>query len=238
MGTPAEVSQLLQHNLERLEARITDACQRAGRSRSEVTLVGITKYVDLETTQALHASGLQDLGESRPQALWEKAPSIPTARWHLVGHLQRNKVARTLPLVHLIHSVDSLRLMQALDEEAGKQNRTQDILLELHLTQEATKNGFAEEEWEQLPHHADLCRHLRVVGLMGMAALEGSLDDARSTFARMRELRDRWRSFFSPPHDLRHLSMGMTGDFVEAILEGATHIRIGSALFEGIQHGK
>ncbi len=234
MASASDVSALLKRNWEQIEARITDACQQAGRARSEVTLIGITKYVDTATTKLLFDAGLRDLGESRPQVIWEKAAHIPEARWHLVGHLQRNKVARTLPLVSLIHSVDSQRLLHAINEEAAKINKVQEVLLELHLTEEETKNGFAQDEWPLLPSYLAGLDHIKVTGLMGMAALDGTSDDARKTFARLRELRDHRLSLFGTPHHLHHLSMGMTGDFEQAILEGATMVRIGSALFEGL----
>jgi pyridoxal phosphate enzyme (YggS family) len=234
MATSAEVSALLKRNWEGIEARIEGACRRACRDRGEVTLIGITKYVDAATTQLLFESGLHDLGESRPQLLWEKAALIPEARWHLVGHLQRNKVARTLPLVKLIHSVDSKRLLAAINEEAAKINKVQDVLLELHLTEEETKSGFPSEVWPQLPAYVAGMNNVKVVGLMAMAALSGTPDESRKTFVMLRELRDRWQPLFEPPHTLHHLSMGMTGDFGEAILEGATMVRIGSAFFEGL----
>ena len=238
MSTPAEVSHLLQRNVQRIAERIAAACYRSGRSREEVTVIAISKYVDAATTKLLYETGQHDLGESRPQVIWEKAVLISEACWHLVGHLQRNKVARTLPLISLIHSVDSLRLLKAINEEAGKLNKLQEVLLELHLTNEESKSGFTSEEWPQLPSGAAGLNHVKVTGLMGMAALEGTLDDARRTFARLRELRDQWRPLFAAPHQLHHLSMGMTGDFELAILEGATIVRIGSAFFEGIMPGK
>jgi len=234
MASASEVSALLKQNLERVEARINDACHRVRRARSEVMLIGITKYVDAGTTKLLLDTGLHDLGESRPQIIWEKAPHIPEARWHLVGHLQRNKVTRTLPLVSLIHSVDSQRLLQAINKEAAKINKVQEVLLELHLTEEETKSGFTPDEWPLLPSFVVDLTHIKVTGLMGMAALDGTPDDARKTFARLRELRDRWQPLIGAPHDLHHLSMGMTGDFEQAILEGSTMVRIGSALFEGL----
>lgn len=234
MSAPDEVSQQLKLNLERVEARLQGACQLAGRSRQEVTFCAITKYVDVNTARMLKGLGVGQMGESRPQALWEKAAGLPDVKWHLVGHMQRNKVARTLPLVHLIHSVDSQRLLLAIDEEAGKQGRIQDVLLELHLTQEETKSGFPESEWPLLPGYAAELKHVRVKGLMGMSALHGSNDAARASFARLQSLRGQWRTQFTKPHDLIELSMGMTSDFEQAIQEGATIVRIGSALFEGL----
>lgn len=234
MASASEVSALLKQNIERVEERIKHTCQKAGRARSEVTLIGITKYVDAATTQLLFDAGLQDLGESRPQSIWQKVLHVPHARWHLVGQLQRNKVARTLPVVELIHSVDSQRLLQTINDEAAKVNKVKLVLLELHLTEEKTKSGFTPEEWPLLPSYVAGLDHVKVIGLMGMAALKGTLDDARRTFAKLRELRDRWQQFFGAPHHLHHLSMGMTGDFEQAILEGSTMVRIGSALFEGL----
>lgn len=234
MADLVEVSRRLRENVERLEERIAAACQRAGRARGEVQLVPITKYVDAEVTRLLHDIVAAPLGESRPQVIWEKAPLVHNAAWHLVGHLQRNKVARTLPLVNLIHSVDSQRLLVAIDEEARKLGKTQDVLLELHLTQEATKSGFGEDEWDKLPEYVLPLQNVRVLGLMGMAALDSKPDEARVSFAKLRSLRDSWQGRFAEPHQLKHLSMGMTHDFDQAIEEGSTLIRVGSALFDGI----
>jgi pyridoxal phosphate enzyme (YggS family) len=234
MADLVEVSRRLRENVERIEERIATACTRSGRARGEVQLVPITKYVDAEITGLLHDIVAAPLGESRPQVIWEKAPQLPNATWHLVGHLQRNKVARTLPLVSLIHSVDSQRLLLAIDDEAKKLGKTQDVLLELQLTQEATKSGFEEDEWEKLPGYVSTLKNIRVLGLMGMAALESTTEEARITFAKLRSLRDNWQEQFTEPHQLKHLSIGMTHDFEQAIEEGATLIRVGSALFEGV----
>src|SRR5262249_29204558 len=125
-----EIRSRLADNLAAVEARIAAACARVGRKREEVTLIAVTKYVDIDVAARLPELGVLDLGESRPQELWRKAEALPKEiRWHMVGHLQRNKVERTLPLVHLIHSVDSERLMEALHREAVKQSRPIDVLL-------------------------------------------------------------------------------------------------------------
>src|SRR5882672_8816102 len=121
--TLAEIRSRLKDNLDAVEARIRNACARSQRKREDVTLVGVTKYVSAEIAAFLPELGVLDLGESRPQELWRKAAALPKdVRWHLVGHLQRNKIEQTLPLVHLIHSVDSARLLQALNAEARKQS--------------------------------------------------------------------------------------------------------------------
>jgi pyridoxal phosphate enzyme (YggS family) len=236
MVTDFDVDKQLKHNVAQLEQRIQSACERAGRKRDSVTLVAITKYVGTSIVSKLYDNGIRVLGESRPQVLWEKAPALPQAEWHLVGHLQRNKVAKSLPLAKLIHSVDSVRLLQAIDEEAKKINRVQDVLLEFHLSGEQEKNGFEESEGPKLPAFLQGLQNVRVLGLMCMAALGSTSSEARSTFQRLRRLRDQLASLFPPPHQLHHLSMGMTHDFEEAIMEGATIVRIGSALFEGIPH--
>jgi pyridoxal phosphate enzyme (YggS family) len=234
MAEVAEVSRQLRENLTGVEERIEKACQLASRPRESVKLVAITKYVDVATTRLLREAGVTCCGESRPQVLWDKATALPEIEWHLVGHLQRNKVARTLPLARLIHSVDSHRLLLAIEEEAKKLNRVQEVLLELHLTSEETKSGFTEDEWPRLPEYIGVLQHVRVSGLMAMAALDGTIDEARRTFERLRLLRDDWYKDFRLPHEMTELSMGMTHDFEEAIMEGATLIRVGSALFAGI----
>lgn len=223
----------LRANLQQVRARIAAACSRVGRTPADVTLVAVTKYVEPATAAQLVELGVRDLGESRPQELWRKAAVIPQARWHLVGHLQRNKVAQTLPVVTLIHSVDSLRLLQALDEEAARQNVVLPILLEVNASREAAKHGFAPEELLSVVHEWRTARHVRIDGLMTMAAAAADPEQARPIFRHVRELRERIRSSWQEPACLPNLSMGMTGDFEVAIEEGATFIRIGSALFAG-----
>lgn len=224
----------LVERLAAVEERISDACARSGRQRSEVTLVAVTKSVSVEIAALLPELGVLDLGESRPQELWRKAAGLPAVRWHLVGHLQRNKVERVLPLVHMIHSVDSLRLLTALEEEASKQGRTVDVLLEVNASGEAAKHGFAPEELPGVMPRLASLRRIRVVGLMTMAAFEEHPERCRPAFVLLRELRDRLRPEIAPPHRLEHLSMGMTNDFEVAIEESATLVRIGTALFEGL----
>src|SRR5207244_5022949 len=130
-----EIRSRLADSLAAVEARIAAACARAGRKREEVTLIAVTKYVDIDVATMLPELGVLDLGESRPQELWRKAAALSKeVRWHLVGHLQRNKIEKTLPLVHMIHSVDSERLLEALNVEAAKQARTLDLLLDLKLS--------------------------------------------------------------------------------------------------------
>jgi pyridoxal phosphate enzyme (YggS family) len=213
---------ILAANLARVEERIAAACARVGRPRSSVTLVAVTKTVPVEVAAGLVALGVRDLGENRPQELWRKAEALKDVRWHLIGHLQRNKIERTLPLAHRIHSVDSLRLLEAIDA-AGPA----DVLLEFNCSGEASKGGFAPPEAPALRAALGKLTRARVVGLMTMAALEDEPEKCRPTFQTLRGLRDE----IGP---LPELSMGMSNDFEVAIEEGATAVRIGTALFEGL----
>src|SRR5262249_35901947 len=189
-----------------------------------------------EVARPLLAAGCADLGESRPQELWSKAKSLAElpVRWHLVGHLQRNKIDRTLPLVSLIHSLDSLRLAEAISQSATKSANRTAALIEVNVSGDLAKHGFAPAEIERaLPQLATL-EQLEIRGLMCMASPEGDLAAARRQFSTLRELRDRLRPLAPPTIQLAELSMGMSGDFEVAIEEGATILRIGSAVFEGI----
>ena len=223
------------HNLAAVRERIAAAAARAGRDAAGITLVGVTKYVDAEAARALVAAGCADLGENRPQELWNKAEALAglPVRWHLVGHLQRNKVRRTLPLVSLIHSADSLRLIAAIEQTAAELGRRVPVLLEVNVSGEPAKHGFAPAEIEPLLPELAGCRHAEVGGLMCMAALEGGPDAARRDFAALRQLRDRLRANCPAEISLDELSMGMSGDYEAAVAEGATLVRIGSALFAG-----
>jgi pyridoxal phosphate enzyme (YggS family) len=152
----------------------------------------------------------------------------------MIGHLQRNKARRTLPLVTLLHSGDSLRLLETVEEWAAEMGRTTDVLVEVNVSGDATKHGLAAGEVEPLlPRLAELS-HVRIRGLMAMARWGGTLDEARADFVRLRELRDRLLTSCPPQISLQELSMGMSGDFEVAIEEGATLVRVGSALFEGV----
>lgn len=230
-------------NLARVRERIARAAESAGRRPAEVTLVGITKYVGPREAAELAAAGCTDLGESRPQKLWNKAEELqtrafpsPAIRWHLVGHLQRNKVQRTLPLVSLIHSVDSDRLMKAIHDTRaadGASARPVSVLLEVNTSGESAKHGLAPDDVQPLLAAAPHFPHVAIRGLMTMAALQGGEAVAARNFATLRELRDRLRRLAPNCVSLDELSMGMSGDFEIAIREGATMVRVGSALWEG-----
>jgi pyridoxal phosphate enzyme (YggS family) len=231
-----DIERRIADNLARVREQIAAAAQRSGRAADSVTLVAVTKYVGLDEARALLAAGCYDLGESRPQDLWSKADALAgePVRWHMIGHMQRNKVRRTLPHVSLFHSGDSQRLLAALDQTSAELSRRTPVLLEINVSGDKSKHGFAPQELEPLlPQLAEL-NHLEIRGLMCMAGLEGGRDQARADFSRLRELRDQLKPIAPPTISLDELSMGMSDDFDVAIEEGATLVRVGSALFEGL----
>jgi len=214
----------ISENLARVRERIEAACRRAGRSPEEVTLVGVSKGFPAEAVAEACAAGLGDVGENRVQEAEAKIAALADQgvrpRWHLVGHLQTNKVKTALGLFAIIHSVDSVRLAEAVSRRARE---PVPILLEVNVGQEASKFGFAPQEVaDGLPAIAALS-NLDVRGLMTVAPLVDDPEAARPVFRCLRELRDRL--------GLRELSMGMTDDFEVAIEEGATLVRIGRAIF-------
>ncbi len=227
----------LASNLSRVRERIERAASGAGRDPSEIVLVCVAKYVHAALTALLPAAGHFDLGESRPQQLWEKAgaPGLEHVRWHLIGHLQRNKVKRTVPLTCLIHSVDSTRLLRAVDAAASEAGRTARVLLEVNCSGDAEKHGLDRDSVQGVLEEAHSAKCVEVRGLMTMAAREGGQDEARRNFAALRELRDDLLDKGLAPRGLPELSMGMTGDLEAAIAEGSTILRVGSALWEGLR---
>lgn len=229
----------LRENLDRVRMAIADAAKASGRTPDDVLLIGVTKYVDLETTQALFDLGCHDLGESRPQLLWNKAEAMShvSPAWHMIGHLQRNKTKRTVPLLSVLHSGDSLRLLKAANDDwtADAPLRT---LIEVNISGDSAKHGFPPDEIEPALRQIAALSNLQIVGLMGMASLDGGRDQAQKDFASLRQLRDQLQSNCPDNISLGELSMGMSHDFDLAIREGATMVRVGSTLFEGVDGGR
>ena len=228
--------QAIADNLARVRERIAIAAERAGRLPDDVTLVAVSKYVGIPETVALWEAGCVQLGESRPQQLWDKAaaPELSQVKWHLIGHLQRNKIRRTLPVVQLIHSVDSLRLLEAINDNAAEIGCLAQVLLEVNCSGDAAKHGLTADGAKQLLPELESLQNVQVRGLMTMAALEGDETIAARNFADLRNLRDELRTECHANVVLDELSMGMSHDFEIAIREGATLVRIGSLLFEGL----
>ncbi len=223
-------------NVDAIRRQIEEAAQRSGRSADDVVLVAVTKYVSADEVRPLLAADCHDFGESRPQHLWEKAEALSDEpiRWHFIGHLQRNKVRRTLPFVDLFHSGDSVRLLKAVNQELEQTKQTLRVLLEVNVSGDTEKHGFLPNQLQNaLPDVLQL-GHLQVCGLMAMSARTSDRDTARKDFSRLRELRDQLQRDVGSDAELSELSMGMSRDFVTAIEEGATIVRVGSALFEGV----
>lgn len=230
------MNQQLKANLISVQSRLASAAKKSGRTANAIRLIGVTKYVDAETTRALVQAGCFELGESRPQELWDKAKALEdlSISWHMIGHLQRNKVKRTVECCDLIHSVDSLRLLTAINTAGQENDKTVDVLLEVNVSGESAKHGFKADEVGTAIESAAGLEHVSVKGLMCMAGLEGGPEDARREFGSLRELQVGFSSNLPGNVDLKELSMGMSGDFEIAIEEGATMVRVGSLLFEGV----
>src|ERR1017187_1667844 len=227
----------IHHNLEEVRLRIALAAGRAGRSPEDVRLVAVTKKSSPECIKSLIACGVFDLGENYPQELWRKSEVLvefaDSIRWHLIGHLQTNKVKKTLPLVTMIHSVDSLKLLRALDGAAAALVDPPPVCLQVNTSGEESKHGWSAGQIVQDSELIAACRSIPIVGLMTMAALGSTDESARASFAQLREARDALQGRTGLP--LPELSMGMSSDFEPAILEGATLVRVGSAIFEGVE---
>jgi pyridoxal phosphate enzyme (YggS family) len=231
-----DVAERLRNNLSRVRGEIAEACLRSGRDPQSVRLVAVTKYVDAATTRALCAAGATDLGENRPQALEEKAEALADLgpRWHLIGHLQRNKIRKVLPHLHLLHAGDSWRLLEAVNIVASELARQVDVLLEVNISGDASKHGFRTAELPSLVPQLAQLTSLRIRGLMGMSGLESSPAEKQAEFASLRVLLEKLRAEHPAARDWCELSMGMSDDFPAAIAEGSTLVRIGSALFAGM----
>ena len=237
----ASLAVQIAENVARVQQQIAAAAKAADRDPGEVRLVAAVKYATDEQVETLLACGLRDLAESRPQALWRRAETFADRgiRWHFIGHLQRNKIRRTLPYVWCLHSGDSWRLLEALNAEAaaittqgGTAARLR-TLIQVNISGDETKGGFPPEEVPDLVPRLTELPHLQIVGLMGMASLYGGREVAQQNFVALRDLRD--RLVYTSGASFVELSMGMSGDFDLAIAAGATMIRIGSALFEGTE---
>jgi pyridoxal phosphate enzyme (YggS family) len=231
-----DAASIIADNVARVRERIAAAAERAGRSADDVRLVAITKYVGPDETRALVASGCRDLGESRPQELWRKADALrdEPIRWHMVGHLQRNKARRTVPLITCLQSADSERLLSTVSDIARPSSAPLPVLLEVNVSGDDAKHGFEPHDLESCLERVVELPGIEIRGLMAMAARGSTAASARKNFATLRELRDRFRSQLPADISLNDLSMGMSGDFEVAVEEGATIVRIGSLLYEGL----
>ena len=200
---------------------------------TEVTLVCVSKFHTHEAIMEAYACGERDFGESRVQELLPKYNALPKdIRWHFIGHLQTNKVKQIVPFVHMIHSVDSLRLLETINHEAEKLQRQVKVLLEVHIAKEATKSGFTPEEFLSLNTKLSTLNHIDVCGVMGMATNTDDEDEWRRCFREIKHLGEQLLSHSELPNNSApQISMGMSDDYLVAIEEGSTMVRIGSTIF-------
>lgn len=235
---------LVRNNWLEVCDEVAQACRESGRQPEDVTIVGVSKYVSPALAHQLVLAGCRNLGESRPQHLWDvhnycdnyeaENAGIPAVNWHMIGHLQRNKIRRTIPTINYLHSLDSLRLASALSSECVLQAVELDALIEVNVTNDTSKTGLPKDALASFLSDASKLPGLNIRGLMAMTSRGASPTDTRKEFGFVRQLRDKLQSD-APDHVCLHeLSMGMSGDFREAIAEGATLVRIGSNLWQGI----
>ena len=223
---------MIKENLEEVEARITRACERSGRERSEVTLISVSKTKPAEMLQEAYDAGSRDFGENKPQEIREKYPQLPTdIRWHMIGHLQRNKIKYIIDKVCMIHSVDSIRLAEAIDEEAKKQGIVMPVLIEVNVAEEESKFGIHLDEAESLIRQISELSNIQVQGLMTIAPFTENAEDNRIYFRKLRNLYVDIKDKNIDNVNMCNLSMGMTGDYEVAVEEGATMVRVGTGIF-------
>lgn len=223
----------LSDRLAGIRARINAAARSAGRDPASVRLIAVSKHFPIDSIREAFAAGQRDFGENRVQEALQKIGGSADLeiRWHLLGHLQTNKARKAAPAFATIQSVDSLDLLQKLDQAATDLGATPELLIQVDLAGEATKFGVPPDEVPRLFDAAAACRAARVVGLMTLPPVPEAPEDARPWFRRMAGLREQWRAAGVPASMLRELSMGMSGDFEVAIQEGATIVRVGTAIF-------
>lgn len=225
----------LKNNLEKISAQIREAALAAGRPAESVALVAVSKTVDAEIIRRMHAHGQIDFAENRAQVLRDKARLLADTgvKWHFIGPLQSNKIKYVYPVASLVHSIDRVELLEEFERWHLKTGRKCPVLLEVHISDEESKQGFACEEVLDVISRFRSSEHLDIRGLMGMAPFVDDEDIVQKSFSKLAKLLERSKALEGPAYQARELSMGMSGDFLIAIAEGATIVRIGTALFAG-----
>lgn len=223
---------MIKENLEEVREKIRQACQRSGRREEEVTLISVSKTKPVEMLEEAYEAGSRDFGENRVQEIMEKYGQMPEGvRWHMIGHLQKNKVRQVIDKAVLIHSVDTVELAEQIEKDAAKRDLTVDILLEVNVAEEESKFGFRTEEVEAAVMKIKDLPHVHIKGLMTIAPFVSNSEDNREVFKKLYQLYVDIRSKNIDNVNMSVLSMGMTGDYEVAIEEGATMIRVGTGIF-------
>ncbi|MBO5033843.1 MAG: YggS family pyridoxal phosphate-dependent enzyme [Lachnospiraceae bacterium] len=222
----------IKENIKAVEAVIAAECEKAGRAVDEVTLIAVSKTKPVEMLQEAYEYGCRDFGENKVQELIEKYEVLPKdIRWHMIGHLQRNKVKYIVDKVYLIHSVDSFRLAEEINKEAEKKNVCVNILIEVNVANEDTKFGTTCEEVKQLVRDIAKLPNIRVKGLMTIAPFVADAEDNREYFRKLKKIAVDIMEENIDNISMEILSMGMTGDYPVAVSEGATYVRVGTGIF-------
>lgn len=221
----------MSHPLQAVLDKIRILEKASGRMPDSVKLIAVSKTYPVEDIRKVTALGQLDLGENKVQEMVAKQNEIPEARWHLIGHLQTNKVKFIVPFVYMIHSVDSEKLLSVIQKEAQKINRSIPVLLQIFISDEPTKTGMSAEEAKQILNQASLFPNIQFKGLMGMAANTEDTEIIRKQFSYLHRLLKELKNYPAANIQLEELSMGMSSDYEIAIEEGATMVRIGSAIF-------
>ena len=223
---------MLASNLQEVERKIMEACDKAGRAREDITLIAVSKTKPVPMLQEIYNLGVRDFGENKVQELTDKEPQLPTdLRWHMIGHLQRNKVKQVIDKAVLIHSVDSVRLAKAIEAEAAKKDIIVQILLEVNVAEEDSKFGLKLDEVIPAVEEIATMPHVRIKGLMTIAPFVENPEENRTVFARLQKLSVDIAQKNIDNVSVDILSMGMTNDYQVAIEEGATMIRVGTGIF-------
>lgn len=223
---------MLKENLSSVEEKIVQACIRAGRDRQDVKLIAVSKTKPVEMLSEAYQEGIRDFGENKPQEIKEKYPQLPQdIKWHMIGHLQRNKIKYIIDKVCMIHSVDSLRLAEAINEEAAKCGIIMPVLVEVNVAKEESKYGIMPEETEAFVRQISLLPHIRVEGLMTIAPFTENAEENRIYFRNLKKIAVDIKEKNIDNVNMCNLSMGMTGDYEVAIEEGATMVRVGTGIF-------
>ncbi len=223
---------MLASNLQEVERKILEACEKAGRAREDITLIAVSKTKPVAMLKEIYDLGIRDFGENKVQELTDKAPQLPAdLRWHMIGHLQRNKVKQVIDKAVLIHSVDSVRLAKAIEAEAAKRDIIVQILLEVNVAEEDSKFGLKVNEVLPAIEEIAAMPHVRIKGLMTIAPFVENPEENRTVFAQLQKLSVDMAEKNIDNVSVDILSMGMTNDYQVAIEEGATMIRVGTGIF-------